>query len=75
VIVGIPAQLFWFLALGEATTPQEGMPTLENVAPLLIVGAVGSALLFCAVLQYVPEGIQRARRAYREHQEFKDRFK
>jgi len=41
---------------------------------LLVVGSVGSALLFCAVLLYVPDGIKRARQAYREHQEFKDRF-
>jgi hypothetical protein len=66
------------MAWTELDTPYEGPPTTDitpNVTGYLVVGSIGSALLFCAVLLYVPEGIQRARQAYRDHQEFKDRFK
>lgn len=58
-------------------TPYEGPPPYptRNVTGYFVVGSIGSALLFCAVLLYVPEGIQRARLAYRERQEFKDHFK
>jgi hypothetical protein len=74
-MVGIPTQIFWFVALDVATAPQEGMPTPTDVTPLIVVACVGSALLVCAVLLYVPEGIQRARQTHRDNQEFKDRFK
>jgi hypothetical protein len=73
VIVGIPAQLFW-VGLGEATAQGDGA-TPTHGAPIVIIASVGSALLLCAVLLYVPEGIQRVKRAYRERQEFKNRFK
>jgi hypothetical protein len=66
--VGIFAQIAWFLRtddLGEAD------PATGEV----IVGSVGLALLFCAGLLYVPEGIQRARQNHRDNQEFKDRFR
>ena len=73
VIVGVPAQLFW-VGLGEATAQGDGA-TPTHVAPIVIIASAGSALLLCAVLLYVPEGIRRARRAYREHREFKDPFR
>jgi hypothetical protein len=43
-------------------TPDEGPPPYAThyVSGYLVVGAVGSALPFCAVLLYVPDGIQRA---------------
>jgi hypothetical protein len=76
VIVGVLAQFAWLVVWETETAPNEGPPPYTtNVTPLLIVGSIGSALLFCAVLLYVPEGIRRARQAYREHQEFKDRFR
>jgi len=67
--VGIFAQIAWFLG-NETETDYLG-PTTGDV----IVGSVGLALLFCAVLLYVPEGIQRARQTHRDNQEFKDRFR
>jgi hypothetical protein len=78
VTVGILAQIAWLMAWSELDTPYEGSPTANtnpNVTGYLVVGSIGSALLFCAVLLYVPEGIQRARQAHRDKQEFKDRFR
>jgi len=74
VTVGVLAQIFWFLAL-EEVAPGDGGPINPHPTPLRIVATVGSALLVCAVLLYVPEGIRRARSAYRENQAFKDRFR
>jgi len=70
VTVGIFAQIAWFVFGNDTDSGFEG-PTTGGV----IVGSVGLALLFCAVLLYVPEGIQRARQNHRENQEFKDRFR
>ena len=47
-----------------------GHPTLVR-----IISFVGLALLVCAMLLGLPDGIQWARQAYRDHQGFKDRFK
>jgi len=69
VTVGIFAQFAWFL--GNETDFGYQAPTTGGV----IVGSIGLALLVCAVLLYVPEGIERARQAHRENQEFKDRFR
>jgi hypothetical protein len=69
VTVGIFAQFAWFF--GNETDSGYVGPTTGGV----IVGSVGLALLFCAVLLYVPEGIQRARQTHRDNQEFKDRFR
>src|SRR5262249_6568752 len=71
VIVGIPAQLFW-VGLGEATAQGDGA-TPTHVAPIVIIASVGSALLLCAALLYVPEGIRRARSAYKEHKDSRAR--
>jgi len=67
--VGIFAQFAWFF-VDETDSGYQGPPTVS-----VIVGSVGLALLFCAVLLYVPEGIQRARQYHRDNQEFKDRFR
>jgi hypothetical protein len=69
VTVGIFAQIAWFLG-NETDCCYQG-PTTGDV----IVGSAGLALLFCAVLLYVPEGIRRARQNHRDNQEFKDRFR
>jgi len=39
------------------------------------ISFVGLALFVCAMLLSLPDGIQWVRQAYRDHQEFKDRFK
>jgi hypothetical protein len=78
VVVGVLAQFAWLMAWTELDTPYEGPPTTDttpNVTGYLVVGSVGSALLFCAVLLYVPDGIRRTRQAHRDNQEFKDRFR
>ena len=69
VTVGIFAQFAWV----AAPTDDNGNP--HPTAGFVVVGSIGLALLFCAVLLYVPEGIQRARQTHRDNQEFKDRFR
>ena len=66
--VGIFAQIAWFMETDDVgnLTPTTGF---------VVVGSVGLALLVCAILLYVPEGIQRARQTHRDNQEFKDRFR
>jgi hypothetical protein len=72
VTVGVFAQFAWLAVLDEVGNDEDPVPAS---AVFLVVGSVGAALLFCAVLLYVPEGIQRARQAHRDNQEFKDRFR
>jgi len=69
VTVGIFAQFAWV----AAPTDDNGNP--HPTTGFVVVGSVGLALFVCAILLYVPEGIQRARQNHRENQEFKDRFR
>lgn len=78
VIPGILAHIAWLMAWQALDAPYEGPPTADttqNVTGHLVVGSIGSALLFCAVLLYVPDGIRRVRQTHQDNQEFKARFK
>lgn len=80
VSFGVLSQIAWFGAVDTSESCAEEDPYSAysqpcSATPLLVVACIGSALLLCAVLLYVPEGIRRARQAYRERQMFKDRFR
>lgn len=70
--VGVVAQFAWVLRWQEEISGEGegGHPTL-----LRIIAFVGLALLLCAILLSLPDGIQWARQAYTDRQEFKDRFR
>jgi len=70
--VGVVAQfawVFWWQVVMSSDGPP-GHSTLVR-----IISFVGLALLGCAMLLCLPDGIQWARQAYRDRQEFKDRFR
>ena len=63
------AWVFWW----QVVMTSDGPP--GHAALVRTISFVGLALLVCAMLLGLPDGIQWARRAYRDHQEFKDRFR
>jgi len=74
--VGVVAQFAWVVRWQELTSG-EGVDGLPGGHATLVrtISLVGLALLVCAMLLSLPDGIQWARQAYRNHQEFNDRFK
>ena len=74
VIAGVMAQFAWLFMFQENESGA-GVDAPSHGTLLHNIGSVGLALLVCALLLCLPEGIQWARQAYRDHQEFKDRFR
>ena len=67
VMMGLVGGFVWL-----AVNDPEGPPARSSTINMSeIVGVVGLGLLFCALLLYVPEGIQRALRAYRNHRKLR----
>jgi hypothetical protein len=74
--VGVVAQFAWVVRWHELTSG-EGVDGLPGGHATLVhtISFVGLASLVCAMLLGLPDAIQWARQAYRDHQEFKDRFR
>jgi hypothetical protein len=70
--VGVVAQFAWVF-WWQVVMTSDGPP--GHATLVRIISFVGLALLVCAMLLGLPDGIQWARQAYRHRQEFKSRFK